>query len=158
MLIICHNAYETNYYFYCLSHPDRLDCNINNLFVSKPFYTCRLFMKPNRVLLATIRSKKLHVFLPDFSEMTIHTASRFMRKIVCRLRPNEVTDNRGVVQIRLQVLHVHVFLFAPLGVPTTWRSRTRNSRRETSPPPASVQRSITLLVRMHVQRSMEKSH
>ena len=32
--------------------------------------------------------------------------------------------NRGVVQSRLQVLHVHVFLVAPM-VPATWRSLHR---------------------------------
>ena len=72
--------------------------------------------------------------------------------------------NEGVVQSRLQVLHVHVFLAAPLGachmaqtsigaelpsgnVPTT-RVRRRISR---------LSRSITLLVRMRVQCSLGKS-
>ena len=41
--------------------------------------------------------------------------SRFVRKIICRLRLNEVAGYGGVVQSCLQMLHVHVFLAAPLG-------------------------------------------
>lgn len=37
-----------------------------------------------------------------------------MRKIVCRLRLSEVSRQWGVVQSCLQMLHVHVFLAAPL--------------------------------------------
>lgn len=37
--------------------------------------------------------------------------SRFVRKIICRLRLNEVAGYGGVVQM----LHVHVFLAAALG-------------------------------------------
>ena len=38
-----------------------------------------------------------------------------MRKCICRLRLNEVAGNGGVVQSCRQMLHVHVFLAAPLG-------------------------------------------
>ena len=40
--------------------------------------------------------------------------SSFMRKIVCRQQKKESLCNRGIAQSYLQVLHVHVFLFAPL--------------------------------------------
>ena len=38
-----------------------------------------------------------------------------MRKIICRLRLSVVSRQWGVVQSCLQMLHVHVFLAAPLG-------------------------------------------
>ena len=38
-----------------------------------------------------------------------------MRKCICRHRLNEVAGNGGVVQSCRQMLHVHVFLAAPLG-------------------------------------------
>ena len=39
-----------------------------------------------------------------------------MRKKVCRLRLNEKSaGNRDVVQSRLQMVHIHVLLVAPLG-------------------------------------------
>ena len=40
--------------------------------------------------------------------------SSFMRKIVCRQQKKESLCNRGIAQSYLQVLHVHVFLVAPL--------------------------------------------
>ena len=41
--------------------------------------------------------------------------STFMRKIVCRQLKKELLCNGGIAESGLQMLHVHVFLVAPLG-------------------------------------------
>ncbi|SFI76651.1 Transposase DDE domain-containing protein, partial [Ruminococcaceae bacterium D5] len=62
--------------------------------------------------------------------------SRVMRKLVCRLRLNEVSGRwRDAFQSRLQMLRVHVFLVAPLGTghmaqPCACRHEGRTAVRE----------------------------